>query len=239
MDEITTIFGSLSRLLAIVGGGISTVAVCYAGILWMTSSGDPQNMSKARMALLGAVGGLIIVGVAFLVPRIIGETVVEPVGGSVGGTESEQDCDDVLRNQFVFQRNASTTRALNALISSIQNQRSAECSVDVWSPVVIDAVDTAENRSCVGVDNPYDACGGSGIESISQVGCHANDAVGGEDVPSGLHKDVDVDVDVRFNSGRDRDNNIIIHWSDVASLKPTDDRRCWLYVARLATWSAE
>lgn len=33
MDEISTIFGSLSRLLAIVGGGISTVAVCYAGIL--------------------------------------------------------------------------------------------------------------------------------------------------------------------------------------------------------------
>ena len=106
MDEITTILGSLSRLMAIVGGGISTVAICYAGILWMTSSGDPQNMSKARMALMGRVGGLIIVGIAFIIPRIIGETVIEPVGGNIGGTESSQNCDEILRNQFFFRRNA-------------------------------------------------------------------------------------------------------------------------------------
>ncbi len=211
MDEISTIFGSLSRLLAIVGGGISTVAVCYAGILWMTSSGDPQNMSKARMALMGAVGGLIIVGVAFIVPRIIGETVVEPVGGNIGGTEAGQNCDDILQNQFVFQRNASTETALKAVISVIQNQRVEQCSVDVWKPVVDDA----------------------------NTACHSNEAIGGQDVPSGLHANGDADKTVRNKSGRDRDNNIIIHWSATEASRPTDNAQCWLYVSRLSTWSVE
>ena len=49
------------------------------------------------MTLMGAVGGLIIAGVAFIVPRVISETVVEPVGGTVGGTEAGRNCDGVLR----------------------------------------------------------------------------------------------------------------------------------------------
>ena len=217
MDEITTIFGSLSRLIAIVGGGISTVAVCYAGILWMTSSGDPQNMSKARMALMGAVGGLIIVGVAFLLPRIIGETIVEPVGGNIGGTEAGQNCDDVLMNQFVFQRNASTPQALQAVISVIQNQRVDQCSVDLWKPVV------AESNSA---------------GNAPAGGCPTKEVVGVQDVPSGLHGGAS-DETVRDKSGRDRDNNIIIHWSSTAGQKPTDNASCWLYVSRLSTWSVE
>ena len=235
MDEITTIFGSLSRLLAIVGGGISTVAVCYAGILWMTSSGDPQNMSKARMALMGAVGGLIIVGVAFIVPRIIGETVVEPVGGNIGGSDAGQNCDDVLQNQFVFQRNASTTEALNAVISVIQNQRVDQCSVDVWNPTVVDAGPAVV-----------------GPPVIPEHECHDQTKIGVQDVPSGLQhvtsaSNVDEDTDepestgtgsgVRDNSGRDRDNNVIIHWDHKE--KPTDDTNCWMYVSRLSTWSVE
>ena len=234
MDEITTIFGSLSRLLAIVGGGISTVAVCYAGILWMTSSGDPQNMSKARMALMGAVGGLIIVGVAFIVPRIIGETVVEPVGGNIGGTDAGQNCDEVLQNQFVFQRNASTKDALNAVISVIQNQRVDQCSVDVWNPTVIDAEDVT--GAPPGIPN---AVGG----------CKDQYEINVQDVPSGLQQDTSATngtaangedpglSGVRHNSGRDRDNNVIIHWHNAQ--KPTDDTDCWMYVARLNTWSVE
>lgn len=234
MDEITTIFGSLSRLLAIVGGGISTVAVCYAGVLWMTSSGDPQNMSKARMALMGAVGGLIIVGVAFIIPRIIGETIVEPVGGNIGGTEAGQDCDDVLRNQFVFQRNASTPDALNAVISVIQNQRVEQCSVDVWNPMVghVNDVDAT-------VDGPSD----TDTTAEAEAGCGTEDTVGNQAVPSGLThtytpaaSTTEV-TNVRDNSGRDRDNNIIVHW--VETNPPTDNAKCWLYVSRLSTWSVE
>ena len=222
MDELTTIFGSLSRLMAIVGGGISTVAICYAGILWMTSSGDPQNMSKARMALMGAVGGLIIVGIAFIIPRIIGETVIEPVGGNIGGTESSQNCDEILRNQFIFQRNASTVPSLNAVIANLQNQRVDQCSVDVWDPHV-------GTKAEVELAAPTAGC------KKSQIGQ--------QDVPSGLQISTDDSVtdyaNARYTSGRDRDNNIIVHWSHADDEKPTDNAKCWLYVERLSTWSVE
>ena len=212
MDELTALFGSISRLMMILGGGISTVTVCYAGILWMTSSGDPQNMSKARMALMGSVGGLIIVGAAFIVPRIISDAVIEPIGGNVMGTESGQNCDDVLRNQFVFQRNASTAEHLNAVISQLQNQRSDQCAADVWSPSVLTGADaTGSNGGCTGDD------------------------VGGADAPSGLH--VSGGTSVRLTSGRDRDNNIIVHW--VVDDRPTDNALCWMYTSRLNTWSVE
>ena len=227
MDEITTIFGGIGRLLAIVGGGISAISVCYSGIMWMTASGDPQNMAKARTALLGAVGGLVIVGISFIVPRIIGETVIEPVGGSITGTESSQNCDDILRNQFVFQRNASTTDSLNAVISTIQNQRIEQCSVDVWKPVVVDAIAAVSPAPIQGC---YTAPTDTTYEKIDQ-----------QDVPSGLHvggADSIVNREaVRLNSGRDRDNNIIIHWA--SDNPPTDDAICWLYVYRLSTWSVE
>ena len=84
MDEITILGGSLTRLIAIVGGSVSGVCIAYAGLMWMMSQGDPQNASKARMGLFGSIIGLIIVGSAFVIPRIISQTVIEPVGGHRG-----------------------------------------------------------------------------------------------------------------------------------------------------------
>ena len=213
MDELTALFGSVSRLMMIVGGGISTVTVCYAGILMMTASGDPANVGKARMALMGSVIGLIIVGAAFIVPRIISDTVIEPLGGNVMGTEAGQNCDDVLRNQLVFQRNASTPSHLNAVISQIQNQRVDQCASDVWDPGVL----TTAASSLGG-------------------GCYNSSEIGGADVPSGLHKSGSSNG-VRDLSGRDRDNNIVVHWDDDS--RPTDNGLCWLYTSRLSTWSVE
>ena len=81
MEEVSFIVGAVARVLVVIGGGLSTVMVGYAGIMWMTSAGDPQGMSKARMALLGALGGLVMVGVGFIVPRVVHEVVIGPLGG--------------------------------------------------------------------------------------------------------------------------------------------------------------
>ena len=43
-------------------------------------------------------------------------------------------CDDVLRNQFIFQRNASTPASLNSVISHLQNQRADQCPSETWNP---------------------------------------------------------------------------------------------------------
>ena len=139
MEELATIMGNVARLLAIVGGGLSAVAVCYAGIMWMTASGDPNKMGQARMALMGAVGGLVIVGIAFIVPRIISQAVIEPVGGVSLQSDVGLDCDRVLRNQLIFQRGASTAAKMNVVIRQIQAQRD-ECTSESWDPTVNDAV---------------------------------------------------------------------------------------------------
>lgn len=216
MDEITILFGSLTRLLVVIAGGLSPFCACWAGILWMTSGGDPQNVSRARMAFVGAVCGLVIVGVAFIIPRVIGETVVEPVGGYIRGVDADVSCDDLLRSQLVFQRNASSPDAFQSIVSAIQNQRFDQCSADVWNP----RVGTLQE---VGGRSP-------------SAGCQGNE-VGSQVVPFGLRQGGGVDPQrVRYNSGRDRGNNILVHW--LHDRPPADEARCWLYVAEAKAWSA-
>ena len=124
-------------------------------------------------------------------------------------------CDDVLKNQFIFQRNASTVASLNSVIANLQNQLVDQCSADVWDPSV-----TTEALVTAGTD-----------------GCKSSD-IGGRDVPTGLHKGGTSDpTHARYSSGRDRDNNIIIHWKH--RNRPFDNAKCWLYVEPLSTWSAE
>ena len=53
MDDISNIMGNITRLLALVGGGLAAVAIAYAGIQWMTASGDPQKMAQVRMGVIG------------------------------------------------------------------------------------------------------------------------------------------------------------------------------------------
>ena len=122
------------------------------------------------------------------------------------------DCDDVLRTQLVFQRNASTANTLNAIIARIQNQRVDRCGINAWDPTVIDTT------------------------TPQYGGCPGQEVIGDQDVPSGLHEGP-FDPSVQMKSGRDPDNNIIVHWH--RDKRPADNARCWLYVARLRTWSVE
>ena len=123
------------------------------------------------------------------------------------------NCDDVLRNQLVFQRNAHSAAAQNAVITNIQIQRVEQCSADVWNPQVVDTTTTPQYG-----------------------GCPAQWVIGTQDVPSGLHEGPS-NLSVQLKSGRDRDNNIIVHWH--REKRPADNARCWLYVSRVSTWSAE
>ena len=221
MDELASIFNNVARLVAIVGGGISTVALCYAGIMWMTASGDPQKMGQARMALMGAIGGLVIVGIAFIVPRIVSQAVIEPVGGVALGGEAGADCDQVLKNQFVFQRGASTLSNMNVVISQIQAQRD-ECTSETWDPEVNDA-GRLPDGTVSGCFPDEDGATGDTAE------------VGDTEVPRSLKNKNDEDEAVRATSGRDSDNNIIVYWGN-GEKRPTDASACWLYVSRLRIW---
>ncbi len=209
----------------------------------MTAEGDPQGVNRARMGLMGAVGDLILVGTAFIIPRVIGETVIEQVGGVSVTVEASQDCDELLRQQFVFQRNTSTSERLNAVIGSVQSQHRETCNVDIWNPVVVNAVEPPRVTDSDFVGSPLPACGDAS-------------SVGGQSVPSGLVLRTSGDFGtntagysayrgllsdgggeiVRDASGRDRDNNIIVHWSEEPGQRPTDNSKCWMYVSGLDRW---
>ena len=137
MEEILSIVGGVARFVAILGGALSAVFIGWAGIQWMTASGDPQRMSQARMAIIGAVVGLVIVGIAFMIPGIISEIVIEPAGGMAIQGQKGVDCDRILRQQLVINRAASTRERMQFVIQQIQSKR-GECGPEYWNPVIRD-----------------------------------------------------------------------------------------------------
>ena len=234
MEELSTIFTNGGRLLAAVAGGLSILTLCYAGIMWMTASGDPNKMGQARTAVLGSIGGLVIAGIAFIVPGIISRTIIEPAGGTSLSVDAGFDCDATLRQQLVFQRGASTANNFNEIISQLQATRS-ECPTDVWNPKVDDttgALDAAANK-CFSAGEVAAVDLGSSTRLIAVT----NAEVGDQKVPRGLRARNNDEGNIRVTSGRDSDNNVIVYWAELPASRPSDGAACWLYTDRLRSWS--
>ena len=228
MFELETLMGRITVLLAGLGGGASVIMVCYAGLQWILSGGDPQGMAKAKMGLLGALGGLIVVGLGFVSPVVVNEVVIEPVGGVGVVMELGLDCDDVLRRQLVFQRAASNAERMNMVIREVQATK-VECALGVWNA----HVDDSGYSVAVGKNTPN--VGGPCFSTPPEVGAAAK--VGDLIVPAGLRIQGNRDLAAREASGRDRENNIIVYWGD-GRRRPNDEAGCWLYVASLRTWES-
>ena len=216
MEELATIFNNVGMLVAALAGGISLVMFGFAGIQYMTAQGDPQGMSKAKMSVIGAVVGLAIAGLAFVMPGIISRLIVEPAGGqNVAGDSVGDNCDQLLRNQLVFQRGASTAGRMNEVIRQIQAQRD-NCVSELWSP----KVDDGAPGDCFGHDPFYTS--------------PLTEKIGDMTVPRSLYEGFTSTDMVRQSSGRDSDNNIIAYWD--GDNPPSDNSLCWLYVSRLNSW---
>ena len=209
-------------------------------IQYMTAQGDPQGMSKAKMSVIGAVVGLAIAGLAFVMPGIISRLIIEPAGGAdVSGDSVGDNCDQLLRNQLVFQRGASTAGRMNEVVRQIQAQRD-NCVSELWNP---DVVDSTAGTLAVCTDNsvPLNGnCTDAGDVDTAAVGAsHASCAslvIGEQTVPRGLVPDGGGQP--RVESGRDSSNNIIVYFSPTdLSNRPSDAAFCWMYVSRLNNWS--
>ena len=220
MEALVQMFGGAATLIAILGGAMATIFFAWAGIQWMMASGDPQKMGQARMALIGAAVGLVIVGASFIVPEVISERIIEPAGGTAIENAAGLSCDRVLKNQLVFQRAASTPERMNAVLKQIQAQRT-ECAADIWNPFIASAGDT-DDTNTTNITETTTGCTGSSI--------------GDTDVPRGLHASSSLTT-VREDSSRDSENNIIVHFADAH--KASDSAKCWLYSSRLRVWDQE
>ena len=217
MEALVQMFGGAATLIAVLGGAMATIFFAWAGIQWMMASGDPQKIGQARMALIGAAIGLVIVGAAFIVPEVISERIIEPAGGTAIENAAGLSCDRVLKNQIVFQRAASNKDRMNAVVKQIQAQR-AECAADIWDPEIGDATDTFSTGAC------------SKDPSVAD-----NGKVGDTDVPRGLQSSGEpADAPAVATTRRDAENNVIVYF--VEDKEPTDSAECWLYSQRLRTW---
>ena len=124
------VYGKTADLRLFQGYIIGQKALFYEVIRsWRACPGG-----MARNALFGAIGGMIIVGVAFMVPRLISETVIEPSGGASLGGSSVTSCDQVFKNQLVRNQAAGSGARMNQIKVQVQ-QRQEECAAEVWDPV--------------------------------------------------------------------------------------------------------
>ena len=227
---------NIATLIAIGVSVVSGIVVAFAGFQYATASGDPQKVQLAKGSFIGAFIGLIIASLAFIGPRIVTDMVIKPVGGVAMETQVGQNCDNILRNQLIFQRAASTADRMDVVIAQIQSQQQ-ECASDVWDP---DATDMADPAAATGIIAPAVASG----QCFTAAGGFAASAtaepkVGDQKLPDSLIRKFGTAnnlVSPRSTSGRDSDNNIIVYWPSDVSNRPSDAASCWLYYARLRTW---
>ena len=233
MQELTSIGTSIATLIAILVAVASTGVVAWAGWQYVTAAGDPQAIGKAKQTLIGAFIGLGIAGLAFIGPRIFIDLVIKPVGGISIETEAGLNCDSVFRNQLTFQRGASTADRMNTLVSQIQSQQQ-ECDSEVWNPTVINLLSTGTD-ALGNNGNCYGDLGASPAKTVEA----SLPSVGTQRLPTSLAAPDNSDpiqYKAREKSGRDSENNIIIHFNLLAENRPSDGASCWLYYARLKQW---
>ena len=208
-------FGGVANLIAAIGGAIAAIFIGWSGIQWMMASGEPQKISQARMSLIGAVVGLIVVGASFIIPDAINERVLRPSGVHSVVTSAGVNCDRVLKNNLVSSRWASDAVRMQTVVKAIQSQMEG-CSPDLWDPKILGTFDGA----CSGA--PHGPS--TGVAYIGQ-----------SRVPKGLQLPGSANR-VRYGSGRDSDNNIFVDFTVDRETRPSDGAKCWLFVSRLRVW---
>jgi cbb3-type cytochrome oxidase subunit 3 len=72
---IQTRVGTLIGTALSFVGVIFLILIIYAGILWMTASGNDQQVTKAKNMLINSIIGIIIVFAAYAITNFIGDFV--------------------------------------------------------------------------------------------------------------------------------------------------------------------
>lgn len=61
----------VARIIAIIAGVSAIIVIIISGFSYMTADGDPQKAKKARDALVGALVGLFIIGIASVIVTFV------------------------------------------------------------------------------------------------------------------------------------------------------------------------
>ena len=197
---------------------------------------------------------MIIVGVAFMVPRLISETVIEPSGGASLASSSTVSCDEIFKNQLVRQQAAGNSGRMSQVKVQVQ-QRQNECSSEVWDPTIMGRGEvypasggTVHSWSGNTSTSPVLAAAdkGTGVVADGTVSkCQEENrtdesdasrgSIGGLAVPRGIVRFTEK-TPANIGSGRDGENNIILFFSLNNDFRPSDGAPCWMYVERFGSW---
>ena len=70
--SVSAILGLILNIMLGVSFSISLISIAYAGILYVNSSGDPKNASKAWQGFLwGALTGMVTLGIFVIKNAIV------------------------------------------------------------------------------------------------------------------------------------------------------------------------
>ena len=210
MDPGFLLIENFARFAAVVGLILAAPLFVWGGYLWMTAMGDPNRSAAARNAVISVGIGMIVIGCAFILPRVISEFVVAPAGGIVFEREPGINCDGMFRQQLIINRTASTPSRMNFLAQRVGSQFE-DCNEALWDPKVRDSGHNIQFR-CYDRDS-----GGHDLKFIAGV-----------EIPKGLNRQG------YRPSRRDGRNNIMVHFEPTRP--PADGSICWMYVSSLESW---
>jgi len=78
----------LSQIIGkIIGAGLAFIGILffilmiYGGFLWMTAGGNEEKVEKSKKIIIQAIIGLVIVAMAYLVTKFVGETILNSLVG--------------------------------------------------------------------------------------------------------------------------------------------------------------
>jgi len=70
--DVATVIGKVFTPLWQLAAGLAVIMFIVAGILFLTSMGDPGKLATARAAVIWGVVGLIVAIIAFSIVNIVG-----------------------------------------------------------------------------------------------------------------------------------------------------------------------
>lgn len=73
LSGLETIFGNVVVVILGLAGLILFIMLIIGGLKYITSAGDPKKVESARNTLTFAIGGLILIALAYLILRFIEE----------------------------------------------------------------------------------------------------------------------------------------------------------------------
>ena len=76
-EFLTTKAGQIIGLVLSFIGVIFLILMIYAGILWMTASGNEQQVTKAKGLIINSLIGMIIVFSAYAITNFIGSEIIK------------------------------------------------------------------------------------------------------------------------------------------------------------------